>query len=114
MRTLLAITALSLGLLASQAADDQPQPKPAAPLDAAAKRAEMIKKYDKNGDGRLDAQESAAYKKDRDAEMLKKYDKNGDGKIDEAERQVAQDDIKKQRQAVIAQRQAELKKEEKK
>ena len=112
MRTLLAITALSLGILAAQAADDQPNPT--APSDAAAKRAEMVKKYDKNGDGRLDAEESAAYKKDRDAEMLKKYDKNGDGKIDPAERQVAQEDIKKQRQAVIAQRQAELKKGEEK
>lgn len=112
MKTLLAVTALGLGLLALQAAEEPA--KPAAPLDAAAKRAEMIKKYDKNGDGRLDPEESAAYKKDRDAEMLRKYDKNGDGKIDEAERKVAQEDIRKQRQAVIAQRQAELKKEEQK
>ncbi len=113
MKTLLAITlGLSISGWTLRAAEGEA--KPAVPPDAAVRRAEMIKKYDKNGDGKLDPDESAAYKKDRDAEMLKKYDKNGDGKIDQAERQVVQEDAKKQRQAVIAQRQAELKKGEEK
>ena len=113
MKKLLAVTlGMSLGALVLHAADGEA--KPSGPQDAGAKRAEMLKKYDKNGDGKLDAEEAAAYKKDRDAELLKKYDKNGDGKIDAEERQVAQEDIKKQRQAAIAQRQAELKKGEEK
>ena len=113
MKKLLAITlGLSFGAFVLRAAEGDA--KPSAPQDAAARRAEMLKKYDKNGDGKLDAEEAAAYKKDRDAEMLKKYDKNGDGKIDQEERKLAQEDIKKQRQATIAQRQNELKKGEEK
>ena len=113
MKKLFAITlGMSFGALVLHAADGEA--KPAVPADAAARRAEMLKKYDKNGDGKLDAEESAAYKKDRDAEMLKKYDKNGDGKIDQEERKIAQEDIRKQRQAVIEQRQTELKKGEEK
>src|SRR5690349_14546350 len=103
---------LTLGTLASFAADGEA--KPTAPQDAAARQAELIKKYDKNGDGKLDADEAAAYRKERDAEMLKKYDKNGDGKIDQEERKLAQEEIKKQRQAAIAQRQSEQKKGEEK
>jgi Ni/Co efflux regulator RcnB len=46
----------------------------------AKKKAEeaALKKYDKNGNGKLDDEEKAAQKKDRE-EMIKKYDKNGDG-----------------------------------
>lgn len=113
MKKLLAITlGLSLSSWILCAADGES--KPSVPPTAAERRAEIIKKYDKNGDGKLDVEEQTAYRKDREVEQLKKYDKNGDGKIDQTERQVAQEDVKKQRQAVIAQRQAELKKGEEK
>lgn len=54
----------------------------------------MLKKYDKNGDGKLDDEEKAAMKKDRE-EQVKKYDKNGDGKLDEEERAAMRADLKK-------------------
>ena len=62
----------------------------------AKKKAEeaALKKYDKNGNGKLDDEEKAAQKKDRE-EMIKKYDKNGDGKLDDAEKAAQKEDAKK-------------------
>jgi Ni/Co efflux regulator RcnB len=62
----------------------------------AKKKAEeaALKKYDKNGNGKLDDDEKAAQKKDRE-EMIKKYDKNGDGKLDDAEKEAQKADQKK-------------------
>lgn len=60
-----------------------PEPK-VAPM-----RKELLEKYDKNHDGVIDADERAAFAKDREsrkAERLQKYDKNHDGKLDESER----------------------------
>lgn len=54
----------------------------------------ILKKYDKNGNGKLDEDERAAMKKDREEE-LKKYDKNGDGKLDETEKAAMREDLKK-------------------
>lgn len=54
------------------------------------RRAEMIKKFDANGDGQLDETEKQALKAERQAkraERLAKYDTNKDGKLDDAERQ---------------------------
>jgi hypothetical protein len=50
--------------------------------------------------------------KDRQAEILKKYDKNGDGKLDDNERTAMREDLKKQREETLARRQAEQKKKE--
>src|SRR5690242_740648 len=69
------------------------------------KGAELIKKFDKNGDGKLDDQEKEAAKKEfqgkRGAgspggrgDLLKKYDKNGDGKLDDDEKEAARKDMK--------------------
>jgi EF hand len=64
-----------------------------------ARRAEVIKKYDKNNDGQLDDTEKAAMsedlKKTRREAQLKKYDKNGDGKLDDAEKEAMREDMKK-------------------
>ncbi len=65
------------------------------------RHAEILKRFDKNGDGKLDEDEKAAAKEANRDEVtgrqakvreklgkraLEKFDKNGDGKLDEAER----------------------------
>ena len=85
--------------------------------DKAARRAEVLRAYDANGDGRLDETERAAAQAERDLERgkrafqsttggrtpdpdrarakqerLKLYDKNGDGQLDAAERELAKAD----------------------
>ena len=52
-----------------------------------AHRADILKKFDKNGNGKLDPAEKKAFLASRKAQILKKFDKNGDGKLDKAERQ---------------------------
>ena len=64
-------------------------------------QADILKRFDKNGDGKLDEDEKAAakeYNREETAgrqgkareklgkKALEKFDKNGDGKLDEAER----------------------------
>ena len=46
----------------------------------------MIKKFDKDGDGKLNEEERKAAEEARKAEMLKRFDKDGDGKISDEER----------------------------
>ena len=53
--------------------------------------AEMMKKYDKDGDGKLSQEERKAAMAGRRAEMMKKYDKDGDGKLSQEERKAAMD-----------------------
>ena len=78
--------------------------------DPAAKRPspEQIKRFDKNGDGKLDeaereAMREAAEKKGgedgakRRQEILERFDKNGDGELDEAERKAMREAIEKER-----------------
>ena len=55
----------------------------------AARRAEMMKKFDKDGDGKLSEAERKAAGEARKAEFLKKHDKDGDGKLSEKERAAA-------------------------
>jgi Ca2+-binding EF-hand superfamily protein len=59
-------------------------------------REEFVKKYDKDGDGKLSDQERRdaftamrAESEKRRAEYIKKYDKDGDGELDEDERRAA-------------------------
>ena len=77
---------------------------PAAP-DAAARKARVrehvLRKYDANGDGQLDANERAAMQRDR-AARLKQYDANGDGKLDPTERAKMRADRKAQKRAARA------------
>jgi Ca2+-binding EF-hand superfamily protein len=64
-------------------------------------QADILKRFDKNGDGKLDEDEKAAAKEHNREEtngrqakareklgkkVMEKFDKNGDGKLDEAER----------------------------
>jgi len=59
---------------------------------------EIVARFDKDGDGKLNEEEKAAAKSavmaQRDeirGEALKRHDANGDGKLDEAERKAARD-----------------------
>lgn len=53
------------------------------------RREAMMKKYDKNKDGKLDDTERAALMDDRINKMFTELDKNSDGKIDAAEAKAA-------------------------
>ena len=83
------VIALSLCLAgAAFAADGEKKgANPETPRD------EMLKKYDKNKDGKLDQSEREEWRKDREAETVKKYDKNGDGKLDQSEREAARAEL---------------------
>src|SRR5262245_18502835 len=78
-RILLTIAlSLSWGGFLAQAADADAKATNASPT-----RVDPLKKYDENGDGKLDDKEKAELQKDREAmrkaymaELLKKYDKN--------------------------------------
>lgn len=74
---------------------EQPKPVPGSSFD----RNQFVKKYDKNGDGKLDEKEREAARKDRQAEFVKKYDKNGDGKLDDVERKAAREEFLKSRES---------------
>jgi Ca2+-binding EF-hand superfamily protein len=85
------VTAGAVGVASAQGSD----------RDARADRkAELLKKFDTNGDGVLDASEKQAMRvamkekrEARKAEMLAKYDTNKDGKLDASERAVMRDDL---------------------
>ncbi len=100
-KTVLSLTLLSATLFhAAARADD---PKPAVPPAPSADQAALLKKYDLNGDGKLDEAELAAAHKSMlkenlsgatanprlnkfRAAMLKRFDRNGDGHLDANER----------------------------
>ena len=53
-------------------------------------REEMIKRFDKDGDGKLNEEERAAVRKEmkgRKDDLLKKFDADGDGKLSDKERE---------------------------
>ena len=53
---------------------------------------EILEKFDKNGDGKLDEDERKEAQRARRAEFLEKYDKDGDGELSEEERKAAMKD----------------------
>jgi Ca2+-binding EF-hand superfamily protein len=65
---------------------------------------ELIQKFDKNGDGKLDDAERAdmraafaAKRTERHKEMLARFDTNKDGKLDDAERAAMRDSLAAER-----------------
>jgi EF hand len=110
MKTSLVLTlALSLTAFVAVAADGEKKPAPTTPPAAGgAKLPDALKKYDKNGDGKLDEEERKTFQKERQAEIMKKYDTNSDGKLDEKERQVMMEDRKKERDEMMKKRQADI------
>lgn len=98
------IVALSVPSLVTAAPEGKP--------DAAARKEAMLKKFDKDGDGKLSDEEKAAMKAEmqkrrgeggkgpdaaRRAEMMKKFDKDGDGKLSEEERAAMRAEMQKKR-----------------
>ena len=72
-------------------------------------QADMMKKYDKDGDGKLSDPERAAMLEDRKAAfekqrkaMEKEFDKNGDGVLDEQERTALRAEMQKRRPRPLA------------
>lgn len=85
---------LALSLIASVAAraegSDKAAEKPIPPG--------VLKKYDKDGDGKLSEEEKAAWKAAREAEhkaKLEKYDTDKDGKLSDEEKAAAKADHEK-------------------
>ena len=56
---------------------------------------QLIEKFDKDGDGKLSAEERKAAGEARKAEFLKKFDKDGDGKISPEEKKAIAEEMKK-------------------
>ncbi len=82
----LIVIAAAIGFAGAAHAEEGKQ-RPERPM-----MAEIIKKFDKDGDGKLNEAEREAAKAAREemmkaqkAEMLKKFDKDGDGKLNEEE-----------------------------
>ena len=94
-KIVLMVAGLTLFTLASQAEGEGDTLNKAREV----RRAEILRQFDKNGDGKLDETEKAAAHQDslkkREEERLKKYDKNGDGKLDDAEKEAMREDRKK-------------------
>ena len=63
------------------------------------------KRFDVNGDGKLDAQETAAMeaaRKDAFTKLQGKYDKDGDGKLSESEKAERRAAMEERRQEMVA------------
>tara|TARA_R110002012_G_scaffold141509_1_gene299260 strand:- start:1060 stop:1524 length:465 start_codon:yes stop_codon:yes gene_type:complete len=55
---------------------------------------QLIEKFDKDGDGKLNAEERKAAGEARKAEFLKKFDKDGDGELSPEEKKAAGEAIR--------------------
>ncbi len=96
---LLTLVAL-IGTCSFASAADKPK-RPDGPGTGHEVPPEVLKKFDTNGDGKLDETERKAMYVAIKAEMLKKFDTNGDGKLDEAERQAMQTEIEARHKALL-------------
>jgi Ca2+-binding EF-hand superfamily protein len=72
---------------------------------------EILEKYDKDGDGKLNEAEMKAFREARQAEMIKKYDKDGDGKLNDEEKKAAREDFMKRHEAAKGDKAKEEKKD---
>ena len=92
---------LTLGLLIGSftcavAEDAGPPPPPPGKPPHRPVPPEVLKKFDKDGDGKLSETERAAMKAEREKEMLAKYDADKDGKLSDEERAKAKEDRHKE------------------
>ena len=92
------------------AQDGTPPPAPTAPQGGRVTGGrpprevppEILKKFDKDGDGKLSQDEVKAMHEARQAEILKKFDKDGDGKLSDDERDAMQAANEATRKALLA------------
>lgn len=90
--------ALGMSLIGISIAQDQPNRPRQHGRPGAMIRAKILKKFDKDGDGKLNDVERAAAKeqfKTNHPDLFAKADTNGDGDISPAERQAAREAIRK-------------------
>jgi hypothetical protein len=94
-------------------AEDKPakrEKKPAPQRGAPPNREAILKKFDKDGDGKLNEEERAEARKSfgagrpprPPAVLIKKFDKDGDGKLNEEERAALREEGQKRRKEIIA------------
>lgn len=93
----LIVIAAALGLIGSAHAEEAKKDRQQRKLPP-----EIIERFDKDGDGKLNEEEREAAKaarkemmKNRRAEMLEKFDKDGDGELNEEERKAMREEMKK-------------------
>lgn len=97
--TLISATLFLFPLTVVQAESAPPADDSASPASSHARLDQIVQRFDRNGDGKLDETEKAAAKaamggEDKSAgglrdRMIEHFDKNGDGQLDDAEKQEA-------------------------
>jgi hypothetical protein len=96
---MLAVT-LVIGLALIAEAQQRPghgggmKPPPGMPLPPQQLPEEVIKEFDKDGDGKLSPEELKVAREELHKRMLKEFDKDGDGKLSDAERQAMNESLR--------------------
>lgn len=92
----LALATLTAGSFVASA--QEPQPGPRGQRGPRELPAEIVKKFDKDGDGKLNEEENKAareaFRAEREAaqkKLIEKFDKDGDGKLNDEERKAARE-----------------------
>jgi Ca2+-binding EF-hand superfamily protein len=88
-KTLIVIAA-AIGLSGAAHAEEGKGPRPPHKLPP-----EVIAKFDKDGDGKLNDDEKAEAKAARKKEMLEKFDADKDGKLNDDEKAAMREEVKK-------------------
>jgi Ca2+-binding EF-hand superfamily protein len=84
--TLFALTSLLAGPLAFAQDSNPPPERKGIPIPP-----EVVKEFDKDGDGKLNEEERKAARDAREKQMLEKYDADKDGKLSDEERKAARE-----------------------
>ena len=91
MKTTIFVLSILLSCFSFAAKPEKGKKKESASVDRPS-REKMLKKFDADGDGKLNAEEKAEVLKKMNArkkEMVSAFDKDGDGKLNEEERKTA-------------------------
>ncbi|BCX48468.1 hypothetical protein HAHE_23760 [Haloferula helveola] len=109
MKTTVICSTLALLVAGSITASAQDGDKPKGPRGDRQLPPQILEKFDKDGDGKLNEEERKAAMEARKGqaearrkEMLEKYDKDGDGKLSEEEREAVKADMKAKHEALLA------------
>lgn len=84
--TLFALSSLLAGPLAFAQDGNPPPERKGPPIPP-----EVVKEFDKDGDGKLNEEERKAAREAREKQMLEKYDADKDGKLSDEERKTARE-----------------------